>query len=259
MARDTTYTTSMVVTSWDIGPNEKATPYLETNILTLTHVGNRKVAPRSPESLENRLEPRGEKGNSKGVWLYHPWSWSVICYECYTEKLNVYSNFECRSGPNNPISCGAMPVAIDGTSHTVTKHISNMLLSRTTTLFEQSPSTTSPENVETLATLPLEKRKSWHRRVTFDHPFIPGKKVCADAEWEKRGQSNAEVRLQKAGDDIEKCEKVEAQPIDLPGSVHKTVQNARTLSAFSELGTHAVYLFDSEADERNNVLAHKDL
>lgn len=255
----TTYTTTIVATSWTFGANEKPTPNYETNILTLTHADRQNIAVRSPESSENRLEPRDKKGNTKGVWLYHPWSWSVICYECYTEKLDDYTEFECRSGPNNPVSCGARPVAIDGERITVTEHISTTLYSDSTTLYELTTSTVDIGDVEKLAPVPLEKRKSWHRRVTFDHPFVPGKRVCADAEWEKRGKPNAEVRLQKTGDKIEKCQKTAARPIDLPDPVHETVLHTYTLPTSTATSTHTVYVFGPETGDEPNVLAHKDL
>jgi hypothetical protein len=43
----------------------------------------------------------------------------------------------------------------------------------------------------------LAKRNSWHKPVFFISPFVPGLLVCADAEWEKRGQLKTEMRIRK--------------------------------------------------------------
>jgi hypothetical protein len=43
----------------------------------------------------------------------------------------------------------------------------------------------------------LTKRRSWHKPVFFISPFVPGLLVCADAEWEKRGQLKTEMRIRK--------------------------------------------------------------
>ena len=139
----------------------------------------------------HRLVARGKgkwKGPRKGVWMLHPWTLGLECYDCYTKSSTNTHKFECRSGPSNPIDCGEMP-----SSPTMTNTV------------EVTPTVTlrlneAPKHV-------LAKRKSWHRRVTFEHPWFPGTIMCADAEWEKRGQSKSEVRIQKPGETMKKCNK----------------------------------------------------
>jgi hypothetical protein len=126
------------------------------------------------------LDPRNKgkwKGPRKGVWMKHPWSMSIMCYECYTKSMTNTQKFECRAGPKNPAYCGPMPE--QGTLTTVT-------------IFP----------IETITVTPgvhwtnIQKR-SWHKRVSFPHPWYPLTTMCADAEWEKRGQKKTEVRIQK--------------------------------------------------------------
>jgi hypothetical protein len=126
------------------------------------------------------LDPRNKgkwKGPRKGVWMKHPWSMSIMCYECYTKSKTNIQKFECRAGPKNPAYCGPMPE--QGTLTTVT-------------IFPIETVTVTPgvhwANIQ---------KRSWHKRVSFPHPWYPGTTMCADAEWEKRGQKKAEIRLQK--------------------------------------------------------------
>ncbi|CAO2651557.1 Nn.00g041270.m01.CDS01 [Neocucurbitaria sp. VM-36] len=259
-----TSTATLVVTSWAVGADEKPTPYYETNTVTQTRLANRNVAGQWPESSVDRLEPRDTKRNSKGVWMLHPWARSIICYECYTKKDNDFSKIDCRSGPNNAVDCGSSPVAIDGEqitlSHTAIT-TSTDPNTPTTTLYELTTSTLDPNDFETVSFQPLEMRSSWHRRVTFDHPFLPGTKVCADAEWEKRGQPKAEVRLQKVGADLKKCNEANAQSIDVPSPVLETVWQSTTVTKFVQAtGTHTVFaLPPGFLEEELSVPAHKDL
>lgn len=247
----------MMATSWSFGADEKPTPHVITSTLTQTRFDNRNKAARSAEPSENRLEPRDTlKGSTKGVWMFHPWSRSVICYECYTEKVDDFTQFECRSGPNNLINCGEQPPAIEG-QHTTVTHITSTTVTaaaiQTTTSYEMTTSTINSLDVEKVQSISLERRLSWHRRVTFDNPFKPGTIVCADGEWEKRGQAAAEVRLQKPGTDLKQCQDEQAQAIDLPFFEHQTIVQATTTTRVAEAkGTHTVFIFSGE-------VAHNDL
>jgi hypothetical protein len=125
------------------------------------------------------------KGPRKGVWMRHPWASSLMCYECYTKSAKNTEKFECRSGPKNAVSCGEMP---------------NPDTATTTTIYPT-------QTVAVVAGQPvaqLEKR-SWHKKVEFPHPWFPGTTVCADAEWEKRGQKKNEIRLQHPKSNKKHC------------------------------------------------------
>lgn len=255
----------MHATSWSFGSDEIPTPYVVTDTLTQTRVDKSKNAARSAEPSENRLEPRGtQKGSSKGVWMFHPWSRSVICYECYTEKADDFTQFECRSGPNNPIDCGEQPPAIEG-QHTTVTHTASITVTatgiETTTSYVMTTSTLDRQDIENVQSISLAKR-SWHRRVTFDHPFKQGTVVCADAEWEKRGQAAAEIRLQKPGTNLMQCQDEEAQAIDLPYVEHKTLLHATTTTRIAEAkATHTIFIYSPEVEDPRVVYftAHNDL
>jgi hypothetical protein len=146
------------------------------------------------------------KGPHKGVWMHHPWTRALICYDCYARSDNNLKKFECRSGPKNPIYCGEKPDPAKPTT--------------TTTIYPTE--TVTAKGVPQL--VHLEKR-SWHEDVSFTHPWFPDTRVCADAEWEKRGQRKSEVRLQKpktgksCGNDIDSKQ---ASPVTLLGPTQTT-------------------------------------
>jgi hypothetical protein len=111
--------------------------------------------------------------------MLHPWSKSLLCYQCYTYEKKSFNEFDCRSGPRNVGHCGPRPPSINGEPIPV------------------ETKTPGPMESEVPATGRLSKRWSWHKPVYFISPFVPGLVVCADAEWEKRGQPESEIRLQK--------------------------------------------------------------
>ncbi|KAF1940468.1 hypothetical protein EJ02DRAFT_513099 [Clathrospora elynae] len=217
----TTYTAAVPITSWKQGADSKFTPHVSTKTATIrtvivspnplvsvTEVSStitirstttvftatplpKTILSRSELSLEpaetNRLVKRAKwNGPRKGVWMRHPWSMSLTCFECYTKSDDNISKFECRAGPDNIIDCGPEP---DLRVKTITVHATI-----TTTIY---PGHTMVPHIG--------KRGSWHRAVVFNNPFQAGTKVCADAEWEKRGHDKTEIRLQKPKTNLKKC------------------------------------------------------
>ncbi|KAJ4363530.1 Mitochondrial GTPase 1 [Neocucurbitaria cava] len=272
----TTNTATLVSTSWTVGPDEVPTPHMSTTVVEQTQREVHNIARRSPEPSGHHIEPREEKRDSKGVWMFHPWARSLICYECYHKKEDDWHKVHCVSGPNNPIDCGVRSVNIDGTQLTVTTTTTTTLTDpSTTTLYELTTSTVGlPESTVTTITttisgdtstvspLPLVERRSWHRHVTFDHPYQPGTQLCADAEWEKRGQPGAEIKLQKVGEDMKKClEDPKTQSIDLPEPAQEILTESTTVtSTVLVTGTHTVFVGPPGIiEEERGFTTHGDL
>jgi len=153
--------------------------------------------------------------------MFHPWSLSLICYDCYTYKTDDFTQFDCRSGPNNPIDCGPRPLHGDDSTWTRLSMVTVFVASPTftftpvitSTVHTSSSSTPSPSSITVV--IPISgaevgdediAKRSWHNRVKFEHPYKSGVQVCADAEWEKRGQPDAEIRLQEIGLDMSNCD-----------------------------------------------------
>ncbi|KAG9189635.1 hypothetical protein G6011_06503 [Alternaria panax] len=194
------------------------------------------------------LEPRGKnkwKGPRIGVWMLHPWTAAVICYECYTKSPDNLLKFECRSGPKNPVDCkGPVPDPQETITitHTpaVTVTAGDPVTSIVTVTAPRPRPVTSPAitgqaiytmvggkpvftiiNQTTQAVTfgqkdgDLEPRKSFHRAVKFHHPFYPETEMCADGEWDGRGKDRGEIRIQKPSTDMKRCVKdYEVQHID---------------------------------------------
>lgn len=165
------------LTSWSINTID-GSPTSAVRRATLT-------ATLSPSNLTKALvEKRGfepTKGSStKTVWMQHPWGHSPLCYLCYTKKAQEYNKIECRAGMDYPTACGPEP--LDWVDKPEADEIS---------------SSDSEEDHPRLY-IDLQQKKSWHTPVKFDHPFMDGKKACADAEWEKRGQIGKDyIKIQK--------------------------------------------------------------
>lgn len=167
--------------------------------------------------------------NRTAVWMFHPWSRSIICYDCYTYEKNDFNKFDCRSGPKNPVDCGPSPLVLDDTPVTITEHVTSTITSPTFTVSPTTTTTVSTTLGGSGAQDSIEKRKSWRRRVEFNHPFITNTRVCGEAEWEKRGQPLAEVRLQKIGTNMKKCDgRGQLQRLDLPQPSLVTVSHSIT-------------------------------
>ncbi|KAI4955843.1 hypothetical protein J4E91_000050 [Alternaria rosae] len=215
-----------------------------------------------PQPEAHALEPRRRskwKGPRIGVWMKHPWSQAVICYECYAKAPDNTWKFECRSGPNNPISCkGPIPdpketVTVTHTPDvTVTQGAAITSMSVVTVTAEQaSPAPTvittiiGGNPIQSMQTITLGKkeadveRRSFHRAVRFTHPWYPNTEMCADAEWEERGSKGSEIRIQKPKEDMKKCtpaqqvQYIDANPktttIELPSSTVSMIISTSTV------------------------------
>ncbi|KAI4702983.1 hypothetical protein J4E81_001856 [Alternaria sp. BMP 2799] len=194
-----------------------------------------------PQPEVHALEPRRRskwKGPRIGVWMKHPWSQAVICYECYAKAHDNLWKFECRSGPNNPVSCeGPVPdpnetVTVTHTPDvTVTQGAAITSVSVVTVTAGHAITTVIGGNpIQPMQTITLGQkeadleRRSFHRAVRFTHPWYPNTEMCADAEWEERGSKGSEVRIQKPKEDMKKCTpKQQVQYIDATPET-KTVQ-----------------------------------
>lgn len=236
----TTLTDSQEFTSWDLDTGGfRFKPHTSTTVrlISLTYVVRDEptAAPRQAwegditiddtnplyipivarqEEAVKALTTDKQDSDTKYVWMFHPWSREIMCYDCYTKgKKGDYSRFECRSGPHNVVDCGSIP-ELDENNQPFTHTETVTLLSITTSTID----TTEPTFPVVAPAHRLMKRASgsWHTRVEFENPWIPGNIMCADAEWEKRGQPNSEIRLQKIGNDMKKCKKANAQSLDIP-------------------------------------------
>ncbi|KAF2875140.1 hypothetical protein BDV95DRAFT_486998 [Massariosphaeria phaeospora] len=193
---------SLVVPSYSILPDGLVSEFNHTTAITMTSWMYPRAATITPDPLAEatagaHLDPRKKKKqyNLKAVWMKHPWTGSHICYNCWHKKNTAVNSdkFLCRSGPEHTLLCGEAPeIASVHTSH-VTSTV------------------TTTQLVEATTVAPLQERSS-HQAVLFHHPWVSDVIVCGDSEWENKGQSDSEIRLQ----DIEaanKC-KDDARQID---------------------------------------------
>jgi hypothetical protein len=211
-------TTTLEATSWSIGPGNTMTPIASTHVITVSN-----ASPTTLQHARRDLEPR-DKNNIRNVWMYHPWSRSILCYECYTKKPDDFSWVKCRSNRLVNHLCGARPVDFEGNPSTSTTTSTTSTTTTTTavTIFPETLST-STFTLELPATAPLSSAasslvpRSWHKKVNFQLPWNKAR-ACADAEWEKRGKANTEIRLQEVhvdgGDDCK-----DSESLDLPDTV----------------------------------------
>ncbi|KAI4617285.1 hypothetical protein J4E80_005484 [Alternaria sp. BMP 0032] len=208
-----------------------------------------------PQPEAHALEPRRRskwKGPRIGVWMKHPWSQAVICYECYAKAHDNLWKFECRSGPNNPVSCeGPVPdpnetVTVTHTPDvTVTQGAAITSVSVVTVTAGHAITTVIGGNpVQPMQTITLGQkeadleRRSFHRAVRFTHPWYPGTEMCADAEWEERGSKGSEVRIQKPKEDMKKCTpKQQVQYIDATPETKTVVLPYSTVSVIFSTST----------------------
>ncbi|KAF1917213.1 hypothetical protein BDU57DRAFT_513344 [Ampelomyces quisqualis] len=128
--------------------------------------------------------------------MLHPWTATVICYQCYTKKADDFSWVKCYSGHEVPHLCGERPVDINGKPITTTLTQTTASTTYVTTSIALPGTKTITHTTTTAATTPLPiQARSWHRKVSFKLPWNDVR-ACADAEWEKRGKPNTEIRLQ---------------------------------------------------------------
>ncbi|KAI4912031.1 hypothetical protein J4E90_006851 [Alternaria incomplexa] len=195
-------------------------PHTVTAYVEDSHYPRERRSDPQPEA--HALEPRRRskwKGPRIGVWMKHPWSQAVICYECYAKAHDNLWKFECRSGPNNPVSCeGPVPdpnetVTVTHTPDvTVTQGAAITSMSVVTVTAGHAITTVIGGNpIQPMQTITLGQkeadleRRSFHRAVRLTHPWYPNTEMCADAEWEERGSKGSEVRIQKPKEDMKKC------------------------------------------------------
>lgn len=143
--------------------------------------------------------------------MHHPWSGSLLCYKCWTQEKGKHGWVKCTSGPHILSQCGVRPAdnldqANTTTTVAGTTHLTSTIVDGTFTTTETITATTTEsvfttttvitQNVTSTIAMPLEARKNWRKRVTFTNPW-DRQRMCADAEWEKRGKVDAEVRIEK--------------------------------------------------------------
>ncbi|KAL1606478.1 Mitochondrial GTPase 1 [Paraconiothyrium brasiliense] len=227
----------MPVTSYSIGADGKAYPSVYTTVFNATHhvyrqpvdyVSEIDQVTKAEPTHKAALEPR-KQHNTKGVWMKHPWTGSELCFKCWTKKELDYGKFDCRSGHGDKyaIDCGPMPAPVSPTTtHTITYTRSLELYPTTTDQFSMTPTTTDQVTTTittttttdqvTITTSPagVNEKRSPHKAVILHHPWLPGRMVCADAEWENSGKSKAEVRIQEIKV-FEKCARKNPYNIDV--------------------------------------------
>ena len=188
--------TAHEVTSWSINrKNELPTPYSSTTIATCTFT----FAPSGPKLTDN---PNREEAY---VWMYEPWSRTVMCYFCHTKHKDDYSWVKCEGRADNRRMCQGAPVDASGspTPTYVTESPTTVIETAIVTLTEIDETTTTQVVTTQYPYMPLqadlEPRGSWHHAISFNNPFAGGpKRFCGDIEHEKRGKKGKEeYRIQK--------------------------------------------------------------
>lgn len=118
-------------------------------------------------------------------------------------------------------------------------------------------------------------RKSWHKDVSFTNPWDTSLRICADAEWEKRGSPDFEIRLQQVKVEQSEGECEGRFSLDIPLEVQEhTVHSTKTRTGYLNQYTTTVTSFHvslvSETPEaagsaffpeagQENVPRHSDL
>jgi hypothetical protein len=259
-----------VGTAWSIGGEHSLTPHSTTETVVVTT-----VIPVSDfkQAARHRGERVTVKQNQQWLWMKHPWSGSAVCYECWTQDPNNFNWVKCHSRASEAAHCGPRLLAVTTTemattmttstesvtdpgtlifttTETLPAPLSDSLQSTTTTtlpapLSDSAQSTTTTTLPAQLSASPQSLQpRSWHMKVSFGLPWNGNVvQMCADAEWEKRGTSNTEIRLQEVHqvDDKNKCDKAES--LDLrPPEVETTTSTAiltatDTLTGYTASGT----------------------
>lgn len=249
-------TSTIMHTSWSIEPTYGSpVPEVQKATYTGTLLATPHIKVKSARHAVRSAAVVAAGGESKGVWMLHPWSLSMMCYSCYTKKAHDYRKIECRGGERFHADCGPMPTAqVDGnparhstTTSTVTAvTTTHSTRVQKTTAYKDTTSTvtgvllgddTSDEEFPKLD-IDLHKKKSWHTPVKFPHPFIAGRDACADAEWEKRGQGSKQyVKLQKVHFCDEK-DRLDSRWLGFPTTIVHTSTATKTSSlTFSHTST----------------------
>jgi hypothetical protein len=223
---------------------------------------------------ESRDDEEEKKQNVAYTWMYHPWSRSIICYQCFTLDKYNFNWIKCYSKRAGDAHCGARPFDVWGNPLTtrVTREVevpgtktvwrgvpgATRMATRTSTVattttdgvrivtvtktLDARTATPTPLSASTDPSNTSQKShlepRSWHKRVTFTLPWNRAR-ACADAEWEKRGRPNTEIRLQEVFlDSGNECG--DAESIDLRPAIKETVTRTRTDPELEEV-TRTVY------------------
>ncbi|KAF9691664.1 hypothetical protein EKO04_010396 [Ascochyta lentis] len=233
-------------TSWSMDSTGSAHPSVTTATYTgsLSEKGDsaRMIKPTHIEQSKPTLEPRFEPGReTRSVWMLHPWSKSMECYLCYTKKTGDYGKIECRAGKKYPAQCGESFVDAGGepvtptiiteatttattTTHTTSTQMTVLSVSRRD---DDDASMSDSDSDSTDIDLDLSQKRSWHTPVKFGHPFVDGARLCADAEWEKRGRPESYIKIQ----DCHICDdddRDDSEWIGLPETRVQTVSRTTT-------------------------------
>jgi hypothetical protein len=82
------------------------------------------VEPVPSADLESRSKYDKEtKVQIANVWMYHPWTRSIICYECFTQEAHIWGTTKCYSKREGPYYCGPKPVDVWGNPLTTMKTV----------------------------------------------------------------------------------------------------------------------------------------
>jgi hypothetical protein len=240
-------TSTIEHTSWSMDAMGKPTQSVRTATYTGTlAAGGHKVRSVSVEKPEPTLHNKGFKPGreTKGVWMLHPWSRTVVCYTCYPKKEHDYSKVECRHGIQYTAQCGGRPVGSDGepstprvtttatTTATTTTHTTSTSLTIRDDTFGTIHGVYTDADTETDSSdVDLSdwqtQRRSWHKPVKFNHPFIDGQYLCADAEWEKRGRPESYIKVQHCHI-CDHNDRKDSEWIGLPETVTSVVSRTTT-------------------------------
>lgn len=129
-----------------------------------------------------------------------------------------------------PGTTGVTSIIVDGT-------LTTTALTTTTSTKTVITSTKTVVSVVTSTQgVGLEARNSWHKRVWFTNPW-DSRRMCADAEWEKRGQQNTEIRLQEVRYEDSGNDCVDELSIDAPGPEVHTSHTTRTRTGYTNVAT----------------------
>lgn len=192
--------------------------------------------------------------------MKHPWTDTPVCYQCYTKKPGKYDWVKCRSDKKMDHLCPPLPVDSNGNPLTTSTTITATAITETSTVAATSPGIKWETTTVTLAAttaLPTPEgtlaARSWHKDVTFRLPWADNRRMCADAEWEKRGQGDKEeIRLQEVhAEDGNDCNGAEVVVLDLPDPIVETITTTvgatatETLAGVTAVSTTTVFIFTS--------------
>lgn len=172
---------------------------------------------------EKELVPRSRKHYNKiGVWYKHPWRNDDICMMCYTHRELGFEHFRCSyggKGDRYKIDCGPLP---------------ELVRPSTVTHWEQATETAALAIPVAAAPTdaPSVQKRSVHARVLMTNPWIPGVRICADAEWQDYMQDKGtEVKIHRTGRPARKCHNRRTYDIDIlvPDVVTATRTQVKTV------------------------------